>query len=41
MCQIAGFGRGSTEIQDLERLQADCEREIIFHCKSILHLGII
>ena len=39
--QIAGFGRGSTWIDDLERLLADWERETNFHCKSILHLDIL
>ena len=41
MYQIAVFGRGSTYIEDLERLPADWEREIIFHCKSIPHLEIL
>ena len=38
MCQIAGLGRGSRQIENLERLPVDWEREIIFHFKSILHL---
>ena len=41
MYQIVGFGRDSTLIEDLGRLPAVWEREIIFHCKSILHLGIL
>ena len=41
MYQVASFGRGSTKIQDLERLVVDWEREIIFHCNSILHLEIL
>ena len=41
MYQVACFGRGSTWIEDLERLPGDWEREILFHCKSILHLEIL
>ena len=41
MYQVAGFGRGSTKINDLERLPADWEREIIFHCRSILYLEVL
>ena len=40
MYQVAGFGRGSTWIEDLERVSVDWEREIISHCKSILNLEI-
>ena len=39
MYEIAGFGR-SSEFEDLERLPADWEREVIFHCKSTLSLEI-
>ena len=38
MYQVAGFGRGSTWIEDLERLQADCEREIIFHSANRFYI---
>ena len=38
MYQIANLGRGSTHLEDLERMLADWEREIIFHCKSPLYL---
>ena len=41
MYQIAGFGRGSTSIKDLERLPADWEREVLVHCKSIPYLEIL
>ena len=41
MYQVAGFGRGSTLLEDLEPLPADWEREIIFHCKSALYLEIL
>ena len=41
MFQVAGFGRGSTKIKDLERLPADWEREINFHSKSILYLEVL
>ena len=41
MCQFAGNGRGSAYHKDLEQLPVDWERGIIFHCKSILHLGIL
>ena len=39
--QVACFGRGSTEIEDLEGLLVDWEREDFFHCNSILHLEIL
>ena len=39
MCQVAGFGRGSTQLEDLERLAAE-ERERIFPL-STLHLAIL
>ena len=34
--KVGGFGRGSTLLEDLERLPADWERETLFHCKSTL-----
>ena len=34
MYQVAGFGRGSANHKDLERLPLDWEGEKIFHCKS-------
>ena len=37
----ACFGRGPTLIEDLAQLPADWEREIIFHCKSIVYLDIL
>ena len=40
MFQVADFGRGSASHKDLEQLPIDWEREIIFLCKSILHLEI-
>ena len=33
MYQVADLGRGSASDKDLERLPADWERGIIFHCK--------
>ena len=41
MYQMACFGRGSTQIVDLERLPVDWEREKIVHCNSILSLGVL
>ena len=41
MYQVACFGRGSTWIEDLKRLQIDWEREKIFQCNSILSLEIL
>ena len=41
MYQVAGFGRGSTLLEDLEPLPADWEREIIFHCKPAQNLEIL
>ena len=41
MYQIAGFGRGSTNHEDLERLPADWERGCNFRCKPIPYLDIL
>ena len=41
MYQVAGFGHGSADHKDVEQLPGDWERVIIFHCRSILHLGIL
>ena len=41
MYQVASCGRGSAWIEDLERLPADWENEIIFHCKLILYHEIL
>ena len=40
MCQMACFGRGSTWIEDTERLPVDWERERDVHCSSIQNLEI-
>ena len=39
MYQVAGFGSGSANREDLEPLPVDEERGIIFHCKLIRHHG--
>ena len=39
MYQVAFFGRGSAYHKDLEQLPVDGERGLLFHCKSIIHLG--
>ena len=41
MYQTARFGRGLTQIEHLERLPVDWEREKKFHCNSILSLEIL
>ena len=41
MYQVANLGRGSTEIEDLERLPADWERAKFSHRKSVLYMEIL
>ena len=41
MFQVVSCGRGSTWIEDLERLPADWERDITFDCKLNPYLEIL
>ena len=41
MYQVASFGRGSTQLEDLERLPVDWAREKFFNCNSICYLEIL